>query len=367
MYALIVGKLGYFLSDFGGYLVFFAISLFIFVVGIYKTFKNKYSEKRKEMLVTGLFTFIAVVSIFTFCEAFFRYRYDQTDGLGFLKVSKRWNDRHVRYNNMIYRDDKNYEIDKPAGVTRIGVFGDSLTFAQGIKNVSDRYSNQLETMLKQNGKNVQVYNFGISGQDTCEEINQFRKLEYIPMDIIIWQYYFNDIQPCNDQSTGTRIMHNTLGQISPVIRYLSNVSFFFDYMYWRLTPNHDAIYHMLRNADLAQYDTKSIFDQHVIDIATLSGQMKHEGVKEGNPPRKVIAIAFPLLNLFDKNYPGADVQKKMVAVLAAQDMEVIDMYPFLKDKKREDLVVGHFDSHPNEYVNKIAAEKLEEKILPLLP
>jgi len=45
---------------------------------------------------------------------------------------------------------------------------------------------------------------------------------------------------------------------------------------------------------------------------------------------------------------------------------VIDMLPYLKGKKASELVVGHYDSHPNEFVHNLAAEKLYDAIIPLL-
>ena len=360
-------RLLYFLSDFSGYLILLVVSFTLLMFFSYVIYKGKSSELVKKILISILFAVFSFLFIFSCGEAFFRYKYDQTDGLGFLDTNKRWFDRHVQYNNMIYRDNKDYQIEKPSGVTRIGVVGDSLAFGQGIKDVDNRFSNLLETDLKQKGKNVQVYNFGIPGQDICQEIQQFKSIDFIKMDIIVWSYYMNDIQTCNDQSTGTKILEDTLNHINPSIRFLSHISFFFDYLYWRFTALHDVVYRQLRSADLAQYSNPPVLKSHIKDIATFSAQLKYEGIPEEQQPRNVIAITFPLLNLFDSKDPGVDKEKMIDGIIQAQGIEVIDMYQFLVGKKKTDLTTNRFDSHPNEYVNKIAAEKLEEKILPLLP
>jgi len=61
-------------------------------------------------------------------------------------------------------------VAKTPGVVRIGVMGDSNTFGYGIKNVDNRFSNLLEAKLNKAGYKVQVYNFGVPGFDTWNEI-----------------------------------------------------------------------------------------------------------------------------------------------------------------------------------------------------
>lgn len=360
-------RLQYFLSDFSGFLTLLFFSTVFFVLAIYFLFKRVSSEQARKIGISLLFGGLFLIISFVFFEGYFRYVYDQSDGLGFLKTSQRWKDRHVQYNNLLYRDNKNYDIDKPSDVTRIAVFGDSLVFAQGINDVDKRFSNLLEANLKKKGKNVQVYNFGISGQDTCEEIKQFRSLNYLPMDIIVWSYYFNDIQPCEDQSTGTKILHDAYGKIPPLVQALSNYSFLFDYIYWRFSVSHASIYQDLRQADLSQFENQALLIDHRKDIATFSAQLKNEGVKEGSPARKVLAIIFPMISLFNEYNQAAHAHEIVNNFFKEEQIEAIDMYIYLKGKTKEELRVGMFDNHPNEYVNQIAAEKLEEKILPLLP
>ena len=47
-------------------------------------------------------------------------------------------------------------------------------------------------------------------------------------------------------------------------------------------------------------------------------------------------------------------------------VEVIDMLDYLKAEKGEDLWASEFDSHPNESVHKLAAERLFKPIEALL-
>lgn len=44
----------------------------------------------------------------------------------------------------------------------------------------------------------------------------------------------------------------------------------------------------------------------------------------------------------------------------------VDLLPELKYRDKKTLVASRFDTHPNEIVHKLAAEKLYDAILPLL-
>lgn len=45
---------------------------------------------------------------------------------------------------------------------------------------------------------------------------------------------------------------------------------------------------------------------------------------------------------------------------------LIDLLPTLHNKQAKDLIINRFDTHPNEFVHKIAADKLYNAIIPLL-
>src|SRR3990167_9037388 len=165
MLSKILPRLTYFFSDFWGYLLLCSVALLLFIFGFYKIFKSSLPENRKKIFLSAIFSLLIVIFAFSFFEAYFRYSYDESDGLGFLKVNQRWHKRHVVFNNYFFRD-RDFSSIKREGVVRIGVFGDSVAFGEGIKNVNNRFSNILEQKLRDAGKNAQVYNLGTQGYDT---------------------------------------------------------------------------------------------------------------------------------------------------------------------------------------------------------
>lgn len=355
----ILGRLRYFLSDFyGAILGIIAITLFVIFFS-FLVHKLNLPKFIKILVNLILFTFLAFCFVFLIFEGYFRYAYDESDALGFLRTNQKWLQRHVVYNNFFYRD-RDFEINKKPGITRIGVVGDSLTFGYGIKDVNDRFSNILEAKLRAAGKNVEVYNLGVPGLDTCGEVEQFEKVKFIQFDIMVWEFYMNDIQPCG-ASTGTAIV-STADHRSDFVKSFSDKSFFFDYLYWRISSTHEKVFRELRLADLSQYSNPVAVDAEKESVASLSALLKGD---DGN--RKVVTIIFPSFFLIGKSYPAGFVHKMIYQMLSDNHIDkIIDLLPSVIGKKQSILIANRFDFHPSVYVHHLAAEQLYKAILPFI-
>lgn len=351
------GHLSYFISDFHEFLILITLTVVVVFGGIYWIFKSSMPEKNKKIILSIFFIFFWFVILYSGFEAYFRYRFDESDSLGFLNVTKRWNDRHVVYNNYQYRD-RNFDIEKPPGTIRIGVMGDSNTFGYGIKNVNNRFSNILEDKLNKSGYKSQVYNFGISGLDTWNEILDYKNKESkFKPDILIWQYFLNDVEAT--KSAGTKILQNAGNKIPPILKLLSDHSYFFDYVYWRFASGYNKTFQELRNADMQQYYIKSVYSYHKNLIDNFTNQLESQNTK-------IVVLVLPFMKFFP-NYPATEIHNRMDKVFKDDGVNsVIDLLPYLKGKNSKDLVVGPYDTHPNEYVHNLAAQKLYDSILPLL-
>ncbi len=85
-----------------------------------------------------------------------------------------------------------YPLEKPPGVFRVVVLGDSLAFGFGV-NESDTFVRQLETRLAARGP-TQVLNFGVGGYNPYNEAALFADLgvRYRP-DLVLVQFCINDL------------------------------------------------------------------------------------------------------------------------------------------------------------------------------
>ncbi len=82
-------------------------------------------------------------------------------------------------------------LDKPAGVRRIAVLGDSIAFGYWVAE-DQSFPRQVERML---GRRVQVLNFGVPGYNFDQEIEALRArvLEYSP-DLVVAAFCLNDLE-----------------------------------------------------------------------------------------------------------------------------------------------------------------------------
>jgi len=354
------GHLSYFLKDFYPYLL--AIILFLLGTPLlaFKINKSALSKNKKKILTIFLFTLFSFVIVFSIFEAYFRYKFDTSDSLGFLNVTTKWYSRHVVYNNFQYRD-KDFTLAKTPGKVRIGVMGDSVAFGYGIKDVNNRFSNLLENKLNNNGYNVEVYNFAVPGLDTEGELREYQRVKKLKFDILVWSYFMNDIEEAT-RSAGESVLKNAQSSSSlrpGLIKFLSDNSYFFNYVYWRLNARYNSTFANIQGADLSQYNIPEIYNHHQDIIGSFI---------KNNSSMKIVTIVFPFLSYFP-NYPKEAIvihQKVDNMFLEKGAASVIDLLPYLKGKNENQLIVSKFDSHPNEFVHEMAAEKLYNSISNLL-
>lgn len=355
MFANLSPHLTYFLRDFAGYLIVDCLTIILFIFVSYKFYKSALTPNMKRTIVAVSFTIFILVFIYSFAEAYFRYVYDEPDGLGFLKVNQKWQQRHVQYtfyDKIQFRDDS-FDTKIKDGVARIGVLGDSITFGGGIENPKERFSDLLASKLKNVGYKAEVFNLGKPGFDTEAEIEVYKKVSELNFDIVIWQYFLNDIQSAQ-KSTGRPIIQRSSQRVR-LIEFISGKSYFFDYLYWRISARYQKTFEELKEADLALYRDPEILDAHRAQINTFIKELEEQD-------KKVIVIIFPSLFFLGPNYPAEDIHGIMSSIFAENGVEVIDLLETLRDKKPKDLIASRFDAHPNEYVHSVAAEMLFEKV-----
>ncbi len=86
---------------------------------------------------------------------------------------------HIKINSRGLRD-REFDLSKPPGTFRIGVFGDSFTFGEGVQN-EEAYPKVLEnflrhdTQLLQSLTNVEVINFGIGKTGTSQQFALYQQ------------------------------------------------------------------------------------------------------------------------------------------------------------------------------------------------
>lgn len=109
---------------------------------------------------------------------------------------QRWTeegDGWVEINSLGMRD-RERAIDKPPGVFRIGIFGDSMTEAVQV-TPDQTFSQLLERHLRNGGWNVEVLNFGVNGYGPLQEYLYYQRVEdRFDLDLVVQAIFLdNDV------------------------------------------------------------------------------------------------------------------------------------------------------------------------------
>jgi len=85
-------------------------------------------------------------------------------------------------------------VEKPAGVKRVAVLGDSIAFGYWVDE-KDAFPRQLEAMLKGGEERIEVLDFGVPGYNLDQEIETLRAkaLAFSP-DVVVVAFCLNDLE-----------------------------------------------------------------------------------------------------------------------------------------------------------------------------
>ena len=100
---------------------------------------------------------------------------------------------HVRINSRGFRD-REYELQKPAGTSRVVVVGDSVAFGNSL-GPNESFARRLDDMVRQKGRAVEVLNMALGGYDTLQEVATLKDIgiQYQP-DVVVVGYVVNDVE-----------------------------------------------------------------------------------------------------------------------------------------------------------------------------
>ena len=292
---------------------------------------------------------IALLSIFiTFmaAELFFVF-FAQTDNLNFTLASKNWFTRYWSVNSMGYRDVE-WNPEKIRHQRKIIILGDSFTAGYGIKNVEDRFSNILGKKL---GDDYVVMNVARNGAETPAQIEMIKAFPYKP-DILILQYYINDIQ---DAAKKKAVDYNPPKLYPwPVFSSLVQNSYALNFIYWRSVRFGPYIWQgdYLAWAKEA-YNNPDIWWFHQQELLTIYEGALSEKVK-------LIVVVFPALTDVEGTRP---LTAKVVNLYRERGIQTLDIAELVENIPPEDLVVSALDSHPNQRLHRQVADMLYEMVI----
>ena len=267
-------------------------------------------------------------------------------GVGFSYAGKNWRFYYESRNAAGFRDQTLAEKDFDQ---RTVVFiGDSFTEGQGVRNTTDRFAEQL---IKRLGPCYEMLLLAKGGMHTRDQIQQLQELDITP-EIIVFQYYGNDIE--GDANTLGHHRQPIVGyaDLSPLSSYFVRASYFLNYFYWRkarsyLSPYHDFL--------VQSYSSDTIMEEHLSSLQQFKELASQTGADLyflGIPYLQDVELSEQLFltrlnSLFD------DSDKRSYA---------IDLSPTIRSIPVEDRMVNRNDPHASEIVHQLIAIELAERI-----
>jgi lysophospholipase L1-like esterase len=245
--------------------------------------------------------------------------------------------------------DGEYSFEKPPGVYRIMMLGDSTTFGWGVRQ-EDTAAKFLERKL--NGQlppgynKVEVLNTGVGNYDTVQEVTYYETIGYkYHPDLVVLVFFINDPEPV------------------PVERK----SFLIDrsYLIAFATNRFDGV---LRHAgvrpDWKKYYASLYDDDRPGFQACKKALVSLADSTRTNGAQLLVAILPELHQINGDSYPFSAAHQKIEAVLGSKDVPVVELIDGLKDHGPEEtLWVTPLDDHPNAKANNLISDQLRMWVL----
>jgi lysophospholipase L1-like esterase len=297
---------------------------------------------------------------------------------------------HIKINSRGLRD-KEYPYKKDDGTVRIGIFGDSFTFGEGVQN-DETYPKVLEELLNKDDlvlntkRRVEVLNFGIGKSGTSHQLAWYQKegrkydLDYV----IVGFLSANDF---TDNWSGVfylkdnKLVHNPSAYSS--IRRIQKVVYGIPFYKWLAANSHlvnlarksaTVIDDRMRRKssaarDAAEDQDKKEIDDKAYDLTLrLIAEFRKEVSADGS--------RFMLVNLPAKNqkllssYSEQDQIKEhvirgetLVNDLARTDVKLLNLVPAFADLPASKYYFEH-DGHMTRSGHQIIASNIHQAILP---
>ncbi len=306
--------------------------------------KNEKSVERQGLKLT----LFATTIFFLLAEAIFMLIPQSQGNTQFGLGDVVWNIFYSQHRNEKRYRDENIEGRINNGKKKVFFLGDSFTYGSGIKNSTDRFSNIISKGIVSSG--YEVFNLGKGNSDTREEFVRLMQYGSVP-DLLVLQYYFNDIDPSVQRLERKEIPKTDA--VSIVFKtgvFIAQTSFFLNFVAVNLakftTPFQSGDF---KKKMASAYHNNAIMKEHLADLQSIINFCILNKTK-------LYVLLIP--DLRQPDFTEKQCYQPIITYLEEQKVTYVDIYNEIKEKPIEDLVVSSVDAHANERVQHIIAKKL---------
>jgi hypothetical protein len=348
----LVGPNPFFNADYLSLEIEIALGLTAIVVALAERVAQPQRSKLRNALIVSLLSFAtAGVSVEAAARWLFRNVSASADGGGYFSVHAKadgpFNERGFR--------ERDFSDDKPPGVYRIAVVGDSFTHGNGLDS-SQRYTDLLDRWLPDR---FEVLNFGLAGNNTPQHLDNLRG-SVLPAhpDFVVLQWFVNDIEG-RDRSQRPHTwplvpladLHHWLNAHSAIYT-IANMRWAEAQIMLGWAPSYPD-YIKARAADANGPDARrdAALLHEFVDLARRSGA-------------GVAMVLFPDPGQdLGPAYPFAFLHERVLEVCRQEAIPCLDLRrDFAAVKDRRSLWVSPFDHHPSARAHEVAALRILEQL-----
>jgi len=304
--------------------------------------------RRVSRLVAGnVLVFGLVVSLpLPVGEAYYRFFYDTTDSFGLTKTSRRWFERHWRFNQAQVRDSvARYDPAVRPGARRVTFLGDSFTAGHGVADVERRFAN----LVRARRPDWEIQVMAWSGVETGEELAALSGTASFgyELDVVVLVYVLNDV---SDLIPGWKETYARLARERERGRFLLDHSWLINTWYYRLRARAGAETSSYFDLVHEAYTGESWEEQRARLRAILDEVRGRGG--------RLLVVTFPFLHATGEDYAFADVHDRLDRTWEEWNVPHLDLLTTYSAYAPSDLVVNPYDAHPNEQAHRIAADAM---------
>lgn len=321
---------------------------------LFYLFRRRRGQKTRWFIVgwnLGL-VILLISALFLGLETYYRFFDDSTDSFGVNMITKRWFKRHYQFNNVGFRDNVDYQLQRdPAKKHRISFIGDSFTAGHGIKNVDDRFAN----LIRAEYPDWEVHCLAVNGYNSIQELRLVKQLAArgYRFDYVVLCYCLNDIA---DFIPGeTEAEKKAYSDCAANLTGIDTLSYFLNTWHSRMYVSHDALlgnyYGFVKNAYAGApwQEEKACLEQIAQTVQQSGGHL--------------LVVTLPFFNAYgDGKYGYQGVHEQLDVFWNSMHIPNLDLMQAYIAYAPQQLTVNRFDPHPNELANKLAAQRIADFI-----
>ena len=241
--------------------------------------------------------------------------------------------------------DREYSLEKPPGVYRIVMLGDSTTLGWGVP-AQQTVAKILERRLNQaGGQRFEVLNAGVGNYGTVQEVTHYKTYDraFHP-DLVILEYFINDVEPVPREKTMGWLSRSYLAAFA-LSRYDALLRFSGRRPQW--AEYYAGLYEEGRPGLRAAQEA----------LRELAEITSRDGVK-------LLVAMLPELHEINGTYRFAGEHRKIADALDGTGTPVVELIESLRGHGPESsLWVTPADPHPNGKANALIAAQIAAWVL----